>query len=186
MADISLPKERILFFTSQVNQESIKTLAEKIILINENDETLKKEYSIHDIIYIPKPIEIYIDSYGGSVYQCLGLISVIEKSKTPVHTIVTGAAMSAGFTILISGHKRFAYKYSTMMYHQVRSLAIGELKTMEDDVKECKRLQKMLEKITLNKTKIKPEKIKEIFKEKIDWFIDAEEALKLNVVDEII
>jgi ATP-dependent Clp protease protease subunit len=52
------------------------------------------------------PIVIYIDSYGGSVYQCLGLISVMMNSKTKIHTI-TGVANECNM-ILISGHKRFS------------------------------------------------------------------------------
>jgi ATP-dependent Clp protease protease subunit len=85
---------------------------------------------------ISSPIVIYIDSYGGSVYQCLGLISVMMNSKTKIHTIF-GVAMSAGFMILISGHKRFSYKHSTLL-HQASSFSSGELKKIEEDVEEMK------------------------------------------------
>ena len=129
--NLPLPKKRDLFFNKQVDQNSIGDLTQKIIEINQDDEHLKKVYSIYNLKYNPDPIKIYIDSYGGQVYQCFGLLSVIERSETPIHTIVTGCAMSAGFMILISGHRRFAHKLSTPLYHQVSSGAIGTVKEME-------------------------------------------------------
>lgn len=186
MSNLPLPKDRTLFFAKQVNQASIEELTKHVIEINDNDEFLKKLYSVYDIEYKPKPIKIMIDSYGGQVYQILGLLAVIDKSKTPVHTYVTGAAMSCGFMLLIHGHKRFAYKHATPLYHQVGSVAWGKLKDMEESVIEAKRLQEILEKLTLERTKITAKKLEKIYKTKKDWFMTAEEALKLGVVDEIV
>jgi len=183
---LDAPMKRNLFFTKQVDQESISTLTQEIIKISEHDEELKRHYALHDIEYHPKPIKIYIDSYGGYVYQCFGLLSVMERSTTPIHTIVTGAAMSCGFMMLISGHKRFAHKLSTPLYHQVSSVAWGKLKDMEEDVEETKRLQKLLEQITLEKTNIGQKRLTEVYEKKQDWYMSAEEALKLGVVDEIL
>ena len=126
------PRARTLYLPEQVNQESMNKLTKSIIEINKSDAYLKKLYAISDIDYVPKPIEIYIDSYGGAVYQCFGLLSVMDKSETPVHTIVTGCAMSCGFMILISGHKRFGYKLSTPLYHQVSTGFRGKVQDMEE------------------------------------------------------
>jgi ATP-dependent Clp protease, protease subunit len=186
MSNLPLPKERILFFAKQVDQSSIEALTKSIIEINENDEFLKKQYAVYDLEYNPKPIKIMIDSYGGAVYQILGLLAIIDKSETPIHTYVTGAAMSCGFMLLIHGHRRFAYKYATPLYHQVSSIAIGEVKNMEERIEETKRLQKLLEQLTLDKTKITAKKLEKIYKTKQDWYMTAEEALKLGVVDEIL
>jgi ATP-dependent Clp protease protease subunit len=81
---------------------------------------LSKIYEVHDLEYKPKPIKIHIDSYGGAVYQCFGLLGIIKSSKTTIHTLVTGCAMSCGFLIAIAGHKRFAYEKSTYLYHLLR------------------------------------------------------------------
>jgi len=183
---LPLPKNRDLFFTKQVDQTSIGELTQKIIEINKDDEHLKKIYNVYGLTYNPEPIQIYIDSYGGSVYQCFGLLSVIERSQTPLHTIVTGCAMSAGFMILISGHKRFAHKLSTPLYHQVSSGAVGTVKEMEEKLEESKRLQRQLEDIVKEKTGITKKRLREIFDTKKDWYMTSEEALELNVVDEIL
>lgn len=183
---LRVPLERNIFFSEQVNQSSIAEITKKIININEDDAFLIKQSEFLGFQYNPKPITIYIDSYGGSIYQCLGLISVMENSKVPIHTICTGAAMSCGFIILICGHKRFAYQYSTPLYHQASSITGGTLKSIEEDVEETKRLQKILEKITLEKTRISKERLKEVYEKKLDWYLTAEEALKLKVIDEIL
>jgi ATP-dependent Clp protease protease subunit len=184
--NLPLPKKRDLFFTKQVDQSSIGELTQKIIEINQDDEHLKKIYNVYGLTYNPEPIQIYIDSYGGYVYQCFGLLSVMERSQTPIHTIVTGCAMSAGFMILISGHKRFAHKLSTPLYHQVSSGAVGTVKEMEEKLEESKRLQKQLEDIVKEKTDITKKRLREIFDTKKDWYMTSEEALELNVVDEIL
>lgn len=186
IANLEIPKPRNLYFNKQVNQDSIGELTKSIIEINEHDEYLKKLYAIHNITYEPEPIKIYIDSYGGYVYQCFGLLSVIDNSKTPVHTIVTGCAMSCGFMILICGHKRFGHELSTPLYHQVSTGFWGKVKDMEESWEETKRLQKKIEKITLKRTKISEEKLEKIYNRKIDWYMSAKQALKLGVIDEII
>lgn len=183
---LPLPMSRTLHFAEQVDQQSIVRLTEKILEINDDDTHLDKLYEIHGLVYDAPPIEIYIDSYGGLVYQVFGLLGVMERSETPIHTIVTGAAMSCGFLILISGHKRFGYGLSTPLYHQVSSSSNGTVKEMSEDLVETKRLQQKIEKITLKKTKIPKKRLKQIYKRKIDWFMTAKEAKKLGVIDEII
>ena len=133
---LPLPPQRNLYFSKQVDQESMENLTKAIIKINESDRHLEKIYAAYDMTYKAPPINIYIDSYGGLVYQCFGLIGVMNKSETAIHTYVTGAAMSAGFMILIHGHKRFAYEHSTPLYHQVSSGMWGTSKSIEEEVKE--------------------------------------------------
>lgn len=184
--NLPLPKERNIYFTRQVDQSSIGDLTKQIIEVNEDDKHLKKLYDVYGIDYTPKPIKIYIDSYGGAVYQCFGLISVMERSKTPIHTIVTGCAMSCGFMILISGHKRFAHKLSTPLYHQVSTGFVGKVQDMNEKIEETNRLQKQLETLTLEKTKISEKKLSKILSKKQDWYMTADEAKELGVVDVIL
>lgn len=184
--NLQLPKERQIYFTKQVDQSSIAELTRQIIEINDDDRHLEKLYRVYDLEYKPKPIKVYIDSYGGAVYQCFGLLSVIERSQTPVHTIVTGCAMSCGFLILLAGHKRFAHKMSTPLYHQVSTGFFGKVQDMEEKLEEAKRLQTQIEDYTKSRTKIGKKKLREILENKKDWYMSADEALELGVVDEIL
>lgn len=183
---IPKPKDRDLYLAQQVDQGSINALTKSIVEINTSDREIEKIASLYGFSYTPEPIKIWIDSYGGYVYQCLGLLGIIDNSLTPVHTIVTGCAMSCGFLISISGHKRFGFSKSTYLYHQVSGGAFGKVKDMEEEILETKRLQKIIEDHTLEKTKIDPDKLRSVYDQKRDWFIDSKQALKLGVIDEII
>jgi len=183
---LPLPLDRTILFNEQVDQKTIGDVTQKILDINADDTYLKKLYKINGLKYKRQPIKIFIDSYGGYVYQIMGLVSIIETSKTPIHTICTGAAMSCGFILLISGHRRFAYKHSTPMYHQVSSGGWGKVAEIEENVQECKRLQDWLVDHTLANTEITDKVLKKNFKEKKDWYMTAEEARDLRVIDEIL
>lgn len=179
-------KDRTLIFSKDVDQETIGDLSKSILEIQDDDAYVSEVYKVHGLTYEPKPIKIYIDSHGGRAYQCLGLLGVIKNSTIPIHTIVTGVAASAGFIISITGHKRFAYKTSTFMYHQIAGCDWGNLKEREDHLMEARRLQKIIEKHTLEHTKISKKRIKEVFEKKIDWYMNAKEALENGVIDGIL
>ena len=180
------PKLRKIFFSKAVDQSSIEIVSKEIILINEDDRYLEKLYKLDDLNYKAKPITIYIDTYGGTVYQIFGLMSIMEKSVTPIHTICTGVAMSCGFMMLIYGHKRFCYELGTPLYHQISNLIGGKIEDLKQEMDELNRVQNKWEELTIRKTKISKEVLDKNRKEKIDWFMTAEEALKLGVIDEII
>ena len=183
---IDKPHPRNLFLSQQVDQESMLGLSKSIIEIREHDELLKKTYAAHGLKYEPQPIVIFIDSYGGAVYQCFGLLSIMKDKGTPVHTVVTGCAMSCGFMIAIHGAHRSIHKHGTMMYHQVSTGVWGKVKDVEEEVIEAKRLQKKIEDMTLENTKITKVKLEKVYKKKKDWYLDAKTALKYGCVDELI
>jgi ATP-dependent protease ClpP protease subunit len=105
----------------------------------------------------------------------------MDASITPIHTVVTGVAMSAGFMIAIHGSKRYAYKHATFMYHQLSSVAWGTLADMKDSVEESERLHKKLIELVIKKTKIPLKTLEENYERKKDWFMPVEEALSLGV-----
>lgn len=186
ITDIKKITERNLFFNKQVDQSSIGELMQSIINFNDIDQKMEELASFNQNSYVRQPISIYIDSYGGNVYQIFGLIGIIEQSKTPIYTYLTGCAMSCGFLLLISGHKRFAYKYSTALYHQVSSGAYGKIQEIEERVEETQRLQLIIEKMTLDKTKISKSRLEKSRKSKEDWFIPSDDLVDYGIVDVII
>ena len=183
---IPAPRDRNLYLARQVDQISMNDISKAILEINSDDAYLIKLYDVHGITYTPSPINLYIDSYGGYVYQCLGLLSIMEKSVVPVHTIVTGCAMSCGFLISIAGHKRYSYDKSTFLYHQVGGGAGGKVQDMEEEVIEMKRLQSIIETHTIKNTKLTKKMLSENKAKKIDWVFNAKEALRHGIINEII
>lgn len=177
-------ENREIVFNDTVDDSIIELITMQILKFNKEDD--KKEEKEVGYKREDHPIKIYINSYGGYVYDCFSVVSAIENSKTPVYTYALGKAMSCGFLVLIAGHKRFAQKYSYLLYHQVSSKANGKFKDLVEEVEHVKDLQSVFEGIVLDKTNITQQKLNEIKDKKIDWFIKPKEALKLKVIDEII
>lgn len=176
------PKSRDLVFSGEVTQRSIAKLTEDVLGVINYDAQMK----IGDQAYKPDPIRIYIDSYGGDAYSVLGLISIIEASSTPIHTVATGAAMSAGFLLLVSGHTRFCYRHTTMMVHQLAYDFSGDLKSSTQELRESTRLQKNLSSVVKRHTNITKERLDEIDNKKEDWYMSSAEAKRNGVVDVIL
>ena len=89
------PMERKLYLKEIIEEKSIMSLIEMINKINDDDDEKEKEYNG----WIREPIKLYIYTYGGACYAGFALIDAISASKTPVHTIVLGTAMSMGIFI---------------------------------------------------------------------------------------
>lgn len=174
------PMERQLYLCNEVMQSNISPLIQSIIKINNDDDSKEKEYRD----WVREPIKLYIDSFGGSCYDGFSLISVIQTSKTPVYTIVLGYAMSMALTIFMSGHKRFLGKYSTLMFHDVSLMNYSDkAEGLKHGIEEGIRLRKMGIDILLSRSKIQEETLNDYIKRKADWYIPAEEAIKLEMAD---
>lgn len=131
-----------------------------------------------------KPIKIYIDSPGGNLTDTFMIIDAMKMSKTPIWTIATGCTYSGGFFSFIAGHKRFAYPHSSFLYHEGSTSNGGTSSQFANFAAFYKKQLDQLKDIVLDNTSIDEEKYKEIHKE--DFWLTAEEALELNICDEII
>lgn len=175
-------EERIFFLSDDVDNESMGNLMWNILrLIKEDDEKDKKEKD-----YTRNPIKLYINSYGGSVYDMWGLIDIILQSKTPIYTYCTGYAMSAAFNIFLAGHKRYCYKHSTFMYHQMSCWRSGKYQDLVEDREEIDLLNNQIEEYVLKRTTFTENNIKEIREKKKDFWIHSNKVLDYGIVDEIL
>lgn len=129
-------------------------------------------------------LTLNLSTPGGYCYDGLGLCDLL--SKYDVTCICSGYIMSMGIPILLSCKHRKAYKNTTFMIHAVSSITMGKLDEMKDDVKETERLNDIIDDIIIANSGITKSRIKEMHEKKQDWFMSAEEALKLGLIDEII
>jgi ATP-dependent Clp protease protease subunit len=176
--------KRNIILNGEIDDNVIETIVMQIYKFNEEDDKKEKE----EVNYrrYNSPINIYINSNGGNIYNLLSVVSAIDSSKTPIHTFALGKAMSAGFIILISGHKRYCQKYSIILIHQSSTGIRGLLSNIELELKQAKYLEQIVDKITTDKTNITFDQLKDIYEKRLDWYIGAKEALELGIVDEII
>ena len=173
---------RTIYLNTGISSEAVTEGVIAIMKINAYDD--EQEARLKD--YVRQPIKVVVDSYGGSVYDGLGLINSITSSKTPVHGYCYSKAMSMGMLILISCHKRFVHEFATVMFHQLSSGTGGTNQDIIEDAERINELNNMLMKIVKKRTKITKEQIKDKNEHKKDWFVSGKKAIKLGMADELI
>jgi ATP-dependent Clp protease protease subunit len=163
-----------------------------IIRVNKFDEASAKEFNnrMAAAQSTGQPVvPVVIDSYGGQVYSLMSMIAAIKSSDIPVATIVEGKAMSCGAVLLSFGEQgmRFADPDATIMIHDVSSGGRGKIEEIKADVKEAERLdEKIFTMMARNCGKKDDYFKKKVFSKKhADWFMDAAEAKRHGLVNQL-
>lgn len=173
---------RTFYIGGDIAIEDIGYLCFNLLHLLEEDR-----YTAETLIgYEAEPINIYITSMGGDIRPMWGLIDIMLSSETPIHTYCVGAAFSAALQIFLAGSKRFAYKHSTFMYHQVLGGTVGNFTEMCDYVNEVNTIQYEVEQYVKERTSLPQEKMDEVRNTKKDWYFSADEAYKYGVVTDLI
>lgn len=173
-------KERRIILNDEVDASLYETVVMQIRKFNKEDE--QNNIPINE----RKPIELYVNSYGGSAYDGYAIVNAIITSKTPVYTYADGYVMSMAFLIFIAGHRRFTYPFTNFMYHEVSTYSVGKNTEIEEVTKENRRIQAMYDLLVLKNTTLKKSQLDRVKKNKKDWFFGSEEALKYKVATDLI
>ncbi|MGY2052317.1 ATP-dependent Clp protease proteolytic subunit [Methylobacterium sp. JK268] len=101
-----LLRERIIFFTGQVEDQSASLIVAQLLFLEA--ENPKKE------------ISLYINSPGGVVTAGLSIYDTMQFIRCPVTTLCVGQAASMGSLLLAAGApgQRFAMANARIMVHQ--------------------------------------------------------------------
>ena len=176
---MSKPQEvyRKILLSENINATSVKSIIEKIMEINADDDLKEADYKDWE----RKPIKLFINSFGGSVYDGLALVDVIKQSKTPVYTISIGSSMSMGFWIYLAGHKRYVGENATLMFHDITTWVWDKSETIKQELNEVLRLQKVLCNEITSTSSVKQAALDDYITRKAEWYIPAEEAIKLKL-----
>lgn len=130
------------------------------------------------------PIHFFISSPGGNVNMMLAIASVMDRIKSPVHTVAVGRAASAGAYLLLSGEpgKRFAMEEARIMLHQHR----GGTYVMGNDRSSNARLKGIIYGDIASRCG-GPEKDASYWETILerDLWLDAETAKMEGVIDEV-
>ena len=168
-----------VYFYSEIKRNSILKLNKKIKEL----ETKLLTYA-DSLEWEPPGIYLHINSYGGSVFAGIAGMDQILKCKIPVYTVVDGCAASAATFLSVVGRKRYINKHAHVLIHQLSSGFWGKFSAIEDEVKNLKKLMKMIKEVYLENTKITKKQLDKMLKH--DLWLNAEEALEYGLVDEII
>jgi ATP-dependent protease ClpP protease subunit len=130
------------------------------------------------------PIFIVLTSPGGSVIHGAQLIAAMQSSAAPVHTICKTLCASMAFMIFEYGKKRYATDRTILMAHPAAAGAQGRVDNMMNFVGLLQRYTGKLEHDVATRMGLSFEQ----YKNKVvnEYWVDSEDGLKDNVVDELI
>lgn len=131
-----LIQERIIFIDSVITANLANEIIAQLLILDADSN---------------KPINIYINSPGGSVSNGLAIYDVAMNIKSPIRTICVGMAASMAAILMLMGKERCALKHSKIMMHEVSSEVEGKTKDIEVDFKRHKDYQHSLYEIVKEK-----------------------------------
>lgn len=173
---------RYVMVSGTVEDNMIIDAIEKITKWNKEDDENEKAL----INFQREPIEVYINTYGGALHVGLGFSEFLVQSKTPIHTICPAIAMSAGFIMFLGGHKRIAYKQSSIMYHQLSSGIWDNMQAIRLNHERLEEMQARMEDFIISRCKIKKSDLRSKDKIQEDWHFTIAELKKYGIVHEIV
>lgn len=163
-----------------ITKENTCDIIRFIYDINEEDKSKSISKSKRE------PIRLIINSSGGEVYDGLGIIDVIDKSITPVHTIGFGSVMSMALVVYAAGHYRTCGKFTTFMYHETSYVSEGKIIQYKQEIKEAERIDLIGDNYLLSRTKLTQHVLDNARNTQRDWYFDAQTAYEYGIVDEIL
>ena len=163
--------DRIVFITGEIDDALANTVIAQLIFLEAKDPT--------------KPINMYINSPGGSVSAGLAIYDTMNYIQSEVCTICVGLAASMGAFLLSSGEKgkRFALPNSEIMIHQPLGGFQGQASDIKIHAEHILRTKDKLNRILAKNTG------KELSQITVDTdrdnFFSAKEALEYGLIDKI-
>jgi ATP-dependent Clp protease protease subunit len=134
------------------------------------------------------PLTVLFNSPGGSVLDGLALFDYLRQLQAQGHhvtTVALGRAASMGAVLLQAGTERVMGENAFLLIHEVSNTSAGKVSEMEDGVEFSRRLQKRLLAILARRSNLTEVQIQRRWSRK-EWWLDAEEALELGLVDRLL
>ncbi len=167
-----LLKDNVIFLGGPIDDHMANLIIAQLLFIQSEDP--KKE------------ISLYINSPGGSVSATLAIIDTINYIKNDVSTVCVGIAASGAALILSAGTKgkRTALANAEVMIHQPLGSSEGQASDIEISAKHIIKTRASLNKMLAKNTGQTLAKIEKDVDR--DFFMDAEEAKKYGIIDQVL
>lgn len=167
-----LLKERIIFLTGPVVDEVASLISAQFLYLESDNPN--------------KDISFYINSPGGVVTAGLAIYDTMQYIRPEISTVCIGQAASMGSLLLAAGTagKRYALPNSRIMVHQPSGGFQGQATDIEIHAREILNVRQRLNQIYVKHTGQKLDVVEDAMER--DRFMDADEALKFGIVDEVV
>jgi ATP-dependent Clp endopeptidase proteolytic subunit ClpP len=184
-------KIRITGIHGDINEERVNEAIYGILALKEMGKiTIPDEKDPEKFFEFYNPIDFYISTAGGSACEMFALYDVMRgvREFCPIHTYGLGKVMSAGVLLLAAGTKgqRKIGKYCRVMLHGVISGQHGYLQDVENEFEEAKITQRMYVQALAEETDMTQKYLKKLIDKKTNVYLNAEEAVRLGIADEVV
>jgi len=168
-----LLQERIIYIGSEINSDVANFVIMQLMWLNSVDPD--------------SPIDMYINSPGGSVYDGMAIKDIINHISPKVNTLGIGMCASMGAYLLSAGTgTRKVTKNCRIMIHSVSSGAVGTVQDIEVNYEEAKYLQEIMLKDMVQFSGGKTTLSTLRKKTSRDYYMGPDEAIKLGLIDTIV
>lgn len=132
------------------------------------------------------PINLYLNSPGGSVTAMLAIYDTMQFVRSPIGTTCVGQAASSAAVLLASGvpGNRMVLPHARVVLHQPSGGGQGTLPDLALHAKEIVRLRSEMERILSSHTGRSLEQVREDTDR--DLILSADEAVAYGIVDGIL
>lgn len=169
-----------IYFYNDVSSESTFILNKSLLDLSRHLLITQITYNLTQTPHI----NLHINSDGGEVFSALSTVDRIRSSNVPIHSHVEGLVASAATLISVSCQKRYVRRHSIMLVHQLRSWFGGTYENFKDESKNLDTITNIIKSIYLKHTKFTDGELDDILKR--DIYLDANDAIKYGLADEII
>ena len=168
-----LLKDRIILLTGSIDDDVASSIVGQLLFLNSEN---------HD------PIQLYINSPGGSVTSGLAIYDTMQHIKAPVHTLCIGQAASMGAILLAAGEpgKRSILPNARVMIHQPYGAVEGKETDIRIQAEQIEKIRGKLANILLKHTRQDVD-VKHI-QDMLEWdfWMEADQAKLHKFVDKIL
>jgi ATP-dependent Clp protease protease subunit len=164
-----LLRDRIIFLGTPIDDTVASLVVAQMLFLQGEDPT--------------EPINLYINSPGGSVTAGLAIYDTMQYLQPEVHTWCIGQAASMAAVLLAAGTAghRYALPYSRVLLHQPWGGVEGQATDIKIQAEEILRLRRWLTEILAKHTGQPVEKIERDTER--DYYMTAEEAREYGLID---
>lgn len=172
---------RKIIISEPITDTLARDVIDQLLAISEFDASMSVVTT-----YQAEPIEMIINSGGGSATAGFAIISAMEMCETPIITYGLGIIASMALGIFASGDVRIATRLARFMYHSVAYGNEGHIQEHVDGIKEATILQDMYDDLFLDRTLLKKTTMQKILNRKKNFFFSGQQAVELGIADDLL
>jgi len=130
-----------------------------------------------------KEIDIYINSYGGSVFAGLAIVSMLERCTATKTVYIDGIAASMGSVIAMAGDKIIMPENALMMIHKPSGCAFGNADDMRKQADMLDKAEDTLCSLYMKRFNKSETELKDLLK--AETWLNSDEALSYGLIDSV-